>query len=231
MKKEEICVLIDTPEKAKKAYDILSKAGEKIYEGSNLSKGNINSEGFDFIVFNQGDWVYDELDQKTVISLKQLKKLLKPKEFAIPINNQDEYLKVKEVAEFLGYKLFDNWKWDEMKNYVYFENKEFNPCNSVGNLKLKSYTKFINKIPLNNNTVSIEIPLKYVPAIESILNELKQAEIKHPGFVESKYQLVSLLTEEAGEVAKDVNDGKCYKKELSQVGVLVLRGLSYDFKG
>jgi hypothetical protein len=74
--------------------------------------------------------------------------------------------------------------------------------------------------------VSIEIPLKYIPAIESILNELKQAEIKHPDFVESKYQLVSLLTEEAGEIAKDINDGKCYKKELAQVGVIVLRGLS-----
>ena len=85
-------------------------------------------------------------------------------------------------------------------------------------------------MPINHNTVSIEIPLKYVPAIELVLNELKQAEIKHPDFVKSKYQLVSLLTEEAGEVAKDVNDNKCYKKELAQVGVLVLRGLSYDFK-
>ena len=85
-------------------------------------------------------------------------------------------------------------------------------------------------MPLNKNTVSIEIPLKYIPAIELILNELKQAEIKHPDFVESKYQLVSLLTEEAGEVAKDVNNIQCYKKELAQVGVIVLRGLSYDDK-
>jgi hypothetical protein len=78
--------------------------------------------------------------------------------------------------------------------------------------------------------VSIEIPLNYIPAIELVLNELKQAETKHPDLAESKYQLVSLLTEEAGEIAKDINDGKCYKKELAQVGVLVLRGLSYDFK-
>ena len=227
MKKEEICVLIDTPEKDEKAYKILTKAGEKMYERTlERLKNSIICDGNKYIIFDGEEWIGNDVNNKNIISLKQLKNLLKPKVFAIPINNEEDYLKVKEVAEFLGYKLLENWDWDEYCKYVFFENKEFNPCRSVGNRKIKSYSKFINKMPINNNTVSIEIPLKYIPAIESILNELKQAEIKHPYFVESKYQLVSLLTEEAGEVAKDVNDGKCYKKELAQVGVLVLRGLS-----
>ena len=224
MKKEEICVLIDTPEKAKKAYDILTNAGEKIWEQSSLMQWKFNGK-LNYLIFDKKDWLYDNQNDKTKISLNQLKSLLIPKEFAIVINNQDEYLKVKEVAEFLGYKR--RFLYLGSENYILFRNNEYlSMINICPTIKIKSYTKFINKMPLNNNTVSIEIPLKYIPAIELILNELKQAEIKHPDFVESKYQLVSLLTEEAGEVAKDVNNIQCYKKELAQVGVLVLRGLS-----
>jgi hypothetical protein len=231
MKKEEICVLIDTPEKDEKAYKILTKAGEKMYERTlERLKNSIICDGNKYIIFDGEEWIGNDVNNKNITSLKQLKNLLKPKEFAIPINDESEYLKVKEVAEFLGYKEGNTYIFGE--KYVIFINGKFSSHMSIGTgWKLKSYTKFINKMPINNNTVSIEIPLKYIPAIESILNELKQAEIKHPDFVESKYQLVSLLTEESGEVAKDVNDGKFYKKELAQVGVLVLRGLSYDFKG
>jgi len=232
MKKEEICVLIDTPEKAKKAYDILKDhfANDNM---ANLYKNQNYRIIGSFIYFwmrhNSVAWQNVLPKNKQIISLKQLKNLLNPKEFAIPISNESEYLKVKEVAEFLGYKE-DNY-FTGIENYFIFRNGKFSShVNIDDRWKLKSYQKFINKMPINHNTVSIEIPLKYVPAIELVLNELKQAEIKHPDFVKSKYQLVSLLTEEAGEVAKDVNDNKCYKKELAQVGVLVLRGLSYDFK-
>ena len=43
MKKEEICVLIDTPEKAKKAYKMLSDAGEECEIIKDMVNGNCTS--------------------------------------------------------------------------------------------------------------------------------------------------------------------------------------------
>lgn len=76
-----------------------------------------------------------------------------------------------------------------------------------------------------NKTVTIEVPVKYAGAFELVLNELKKAEIKHPSFYTYPADQLSILMEEVGEVAKDINDEKDYSTEVAQVGAVVLRML------
>jgi predicted DNA-binding transcriptional regulator AlpA len=154
MKKEEICVLIDTPEKAKKAHDILTNAGEIIYcDTLKRLQNGMSSDEYKFLYFFNKKWygIVDNLG--TIISLKQLKNLLKPKEFVIPINNESEYLKVKEVAEFLGYKEGNTYRVGE-KNVIFINGKFSSHIHMGIGWKPKSYQKFINKMPekevLNN---------------------------------------------------------------------------------
>lgn len=63
--------------------------------------------------------------------------------------------------------------------------------------------------------------------INKILSELNKAVEKHPKWPTNKFEQISILLEELGEVSKDLNDGRLddARHELHQVGAMVLRTL------
>ena len=91
MKREEICVLIDTPEKAKEAYEILKNESILFDLKTRLLNGIINND-YLYIGYSYKEWngFVNSLDSNE-ITLNQLRELLKPKEklvgvwFAIPV--------------------------------------------------------------------------------------------------------------------------------------------------
>lgn len=78
MKKEEICVLVDTDKKAKKVRDILIEAGEKIYQSDiyqSLIKGWYDLE-YPYIYLYNGEWMGNSHAQGKQVSIKELQQML-----------------------------------------------------------------------------------------------------------------------------------------------------------
>ncbi len=67
---------------------------------------------------------------------------------------------------------------------------------------------------------------EYKPIINDLIDELTYAIEKHPRFATNDHEALSILMEEVGEVAKDVNDKKDSEfidKELLQVAAVSIR--------
>ena len=62
-------------------------------------------------------------------------------------------------------------------------------------------------------------------AVQLILTELENARKKHPDFTNNPFLQLSILVEEVGEVAKDLNDKELQKavKEMAQVAAVIIR--------
>ncbi|MBC7654361.1 MAG: hypothetical protein H7098_07805 [Oligoflexus sp.] len=73
--------------------------------------------------------------------------------------------------------------------------------------------------------ITIEIDQQDAQAIERILHELAHARTKHPLFPRIPTSQLSILAEEFGEVAKDINDDKDYRTEVAQVAAVCIRML------
>ena len=72
------------------------------------------------------------------------------------------------------------------------------------------------------------VDLDIVPEVLKVLRrEYEAAKEKHPLFAGSLYQAVSIVTEEAGELAQAVNDGreKDALTEAAHVAVVAIRAL------
>lgn len=78
--------------------------------------------------------------------------------FAIAINIESDYNKVKEYAEKWGYKPYDDRGYDEKRIFVWFEDNIFNPCHGVGRPSVKNWRKAIRKnSPLTLENVYVRI--------------------------------------------------------------------------
>jgi hypothetical protein len=99
MKKEEVYVVIDSEEKRLRAIQILSDAGEKIWEDSCLFE--IYSEPFILAMSKNKEWcVMIRIDDEINISLDQLEQILSPiKEVGMSLDA------LKLIAESWGFKL------------------------------------------------------------------------------------------------------------------------------
>ena len=71
-------------------------------------------------------------------------------------------------------------------------------------------------------------------AIDSIFDELRAAEEKHPGWPEDKIHAVAIMVEEAGESMRaaidytySAGDIEHLRKELAQTGAMCLRALMH----
>lgn len=236
MKKEEICVLIDTSKKATKAFYMLKQSGEKLYNNF-LPRSSDHTHLF----YSKGSgWVIGYPVNYDIITLKQLKKLLRkestyvkvkdiadkfstPKEFAVPIANEEEYLKVKEVAEKLGW-VEHEYKYRDGDDIVIFKDGSFNSAiNYTNNVLIIPFEKFTKQNP---ETVSIQIPANYAYQFEIALKHLRKAEEKHSVFPTDPKQQLPILIEEVGEIAKDINDGNCHKSEVADTLAVCLRMLA-----
>lgn len=79
MNKNNVRVLIDTPEKAKEAYRILTEAKENIFHATEdrLQRGGI--EHYSHIIYASGSWSGSNDCNRTIISIGELAKLLNVK--------------------------------------------------------------------------------------------------------------------------------------------------------
>lgn len=95
LRKEDVCVLIDTPEKAKEALEILENANEFVHGSAKMAiELNTSPEHniltiIDFSIFNTEDAMFNdyiawttikEPNHKRLISLSDLRKILLPNE-------------------------------------------------------------------------------------------------------------------------------------------------------
>lgn len=105
MRKEEICVLIDSEEKRLRALEILKKAGEEVYVGSLLFKES--KEVYYYIGYSRfyGSWKLIPPDRPEVITLDQLEELLLPNYVVKDVHLTIDEL--KEQAERLGLELVE----------------------------------------------------------------------------------------------------------------------------
>ncbi len=79
MNKNEIRVLIDTPEKAKAAYEILTEAKERIYPPTKERLERARIESYSYIQYTDNMWSGTNICKKSVISIEELANLLNVK--------------------------------------------------------------------------------------------------------------------------------------------------------
>jgi hypothetical protein len=118
MKKEEVYVVIDSEEKRLRAIQILSDAGEKIWEDSCLFE--IYSEPFILAMSKNKEWcVMIRIDDEINISLDQLEQLLSPKQEPMKLDA------LKLIAESYGFELVDKQREVKVGDFGKFssENK------------------------------------------------------------------------------------------------------------
>lgn len=117
------------------------------------------------------------------------------KQFAIAINSEKEYNKVKEYSEKWGYKERDDRGYDEKRVFVWFEDNVFNPCHSVDIDKINkgNWRKAIRKhspLKLENICVRIDTVERVkevwgiikdcgIPVLETTKNRLKTSSVCH----------------------------------------------------
>jgi hypothetical protein len=127
MKKEEIYVVIDSEEKRLRAIQILSDAGEKIWEASCIFE--IYSEPFILAMSENKEWcAMIRIDDEINISLDQLEQMLLPKQ---EIKMELDALKL--IAESYGFELVDKKREIKVGDFGKFWSD--NNCYFVGFLQ------------------------------------------------------------------------------------------------
>ena len=120
MKKEQIYVVIDSEEKRLRAIQILSDAGEKIWEGSVFFKPFETIENMGISSYD-GFWRAIGYTSKTEITLDQLEQLLNPnfvvKEVVLSI------YELQKQAESLGFELVKKERQIKVGDFGKFESE------------------------------------------------------------------------------------------------------------
>lgn len=157
MKKEEIYVVIDSEEKRLRAIQILSDAGENIWEGSRLLKEFTDEM---IVRFNSSDnswWTtYDK--SFFIISLDQLEQMLSPKQ---EIKMELDALKL--IAESYGFELAEKKReikvgdfgkfWDNnsifQSQYGFLKSISKDDFESYGNLEWSNFSHLTDEEKAN----------------------------------------------------------------------------------
>lgn len=113
MKKETVYIPLTTPEECKRAYEILSKHNEPMWEGSSdLLLNGIIKNTDTYIDFDEGEWITGRFDEikgpKISITLSQLDELLgggNPHK----LNLTEVRKKVDEILSCLTKEDFEKW--------------------------------------------------------------------------------------------------------------------------
>jgi hypothetical protein len=102
MKREDVCVLIDTENTRLRVLDILQKANEPISSGSKIFK---EFQSIGELCFCQNQWVMFTINssKKTYIALDQLNQILNPNSAVTEVILSVEELRLQ--AERLGFEL------------------------------------------------------------------------------------------------------------------------------
>lgn len=142
MKREQVYVLVDTPEKCKRAYDILSSRGERmtpltewsLYEGYLMRPCNILSA-------NERDefWFIGMESDKTEISLDELEEMLRGGKVVHSDSKDGKF--VKELVEIFD---GDYFNFEEQASAIIAKVKEYSDIQTselrkqLEDIKLKS---------------------------------------------------------------------------------------------
>ena len=125
MKKEEIYVVIDSEEKRLRAIQILTDAGETIFDTSSLLN---EFPGKMILRFNGKNWwITLDSDDKTEITLDQLEQLLNPK--------QEKPIKLdalKLIAESYGFELVEKKREPKVGDFGKFWDLEDDKYSQYG---------------------------------------------------------------------------------------------------